>query len=64
MSIVASILNGFIIIYPFMQGISTAIILVRVEMGLSYDVDNKTSKTTLRFAASERSKDDLNLLSD
>ena len=52
------------IIYPIMQGISTAIVLVRVEMGLSYDVDNKTSKTTLRFAASERSKDDLNLLSD
>ena len=61
---VASNLMVFIIIYPIMQGISTAIVLVRVEMGLSYDVDNKTSKTTLRFAASERSKDDLNLFSD
>ena len=32
-----------------MQGISTAIVLVRVEMGLSYEVDNKTS--AIRFAA-------------
>ena len=47
-----------------MQGISMAIVLVRVEKGLSYDVDNKTLKSTLRFAASERSKDDFNLLSD
>ena len=26
-------------IYPLMQGISTAIVLVRVEMGLTYDAD-------------------------
>jgi hypothetical protein len=43
-------------IYPIMQGISTAIVLVRVEMGLSYDVDNKTLNTlpvaAIRFAAS------------
>jgi hypothetical protein len=34
-----------------MQGISTAIVLVRVEMDLTYDVDNKTSNTVIRFAA-------------
>jgi hypothetical protein len=37
-------------IYPIMQGISTAIVLVRVEMGLTYEVDNKTS--IIRFATS------------
>ena len=37
-------------IYPIMQGISTAIVLVRVQMGLTYEVDNKTS--IIRFATS------------
>lgn len=36
-------------IQPIMQGISTAIVLVRVEMGLAYDVDDKASKTPIRF---------------
>ena len=36
-----------------MQGVSTAIVLVRVEMGVtSYDVDNKTSISALRFGTS------------
>ena len=42
-------------IYPIIQGISTAIVLVRVEMGLTYDVD---SNTAIHFAASETTKDD------
>ena len=33
-----------------MQGISTVIVLVRAEIGLTYEVDQKTS--TIRFAAS------------
>jgi hypothetical protein len=45
-------------IHPITQGISTAIVLVRVEMGLTY-VDNKTSNTVIRFAAS--SNDDIPL---
>ena len=44
-------------IYPIIQGLSTAIVLVRVEMGLAYDAD-KTIKTSLRFATSEGNKDD------
>ena len=42
--------NGFDYICLIMQGISTAIVLVRVEMGLTYEVDNKTS--LIRFATS------------
>ena len=42
-------------IYPIMQGISTAIVLVRVEMGLSYDVEIETIRTAMRFAASGNS---------
>ena len=40
----------FDFIYQIIQGISTAIVIVRVEMALNraYDVDN----TTIRFAAS------------
>ena len=33
-----------------MQGISMAVVLLRVEMGLTYEVGNKTS--TIRFASS------------
>ena len=40
-------------IYPIIQGISTAIVFVRVEMGLSYDDDNGSLKTDIRF---ERNK--------
>ena len=36
--------------YPIMQGISMAIVLLRVEMDLTYEVDNKTS--IMRFEAS------------
>ena len=39
-------------IYLILQGISTAIVLVRVEMGLSCDVDSETLNTVIRFAAS------------
>jgi hypothetical protein len=35
-----------------MQGISTAIVIVRVEMGISFDADNKTSGTVMHFASS------------
>ena len=40
--------NGFDYIYPIIQGISMAIVLLRVEMGLTYEVDNRTS--IMRFA--------------
>ena len=40
--------NGFDYIYPIVQGISTAIAIVRVE----YAVDNKTSNTIMHIAAS------------
>lgn len=33
------------------QGISTAIVIVRVEMGLAFEVDNKTQPTSLHFAS-------------
>ena len=41
-----------------MQGISTAIVIVRVEMGLSYDLDNNKSSTTLIHFASGIDSDD------
>ena len=48
-----------IIIYLIMQGISVAILLVRVEMGLQVacepEVDNKTS--IIRFAAPTSNRD-------
>jgi hypothetical protein len=34
-----------------MQGISTAIVIVRVEMGLSFEVDDKTPTTSIHFAS-------------
>ena len=37
-------------LYPIVQGISMAIVLLRVEMGITYEVDNITS--IIRFAAS------------
>ena len=40
-----------------MQGISMAIVLLRVEMGIAYEVDNITSITGISFAASESSND-------
>ena len=40
-----------------MQGISTAIVLVRVEMGLAYDTDN-TPSMTLAFVGSVASRND------
>ena len=46
--------------YPIMQGISTTIVLVRadLEIGLAYDVDNKSlPKIAVHFAASQRSND-------
>ena len=46
-------------IYPIMQGISTAIVIVRVEMGLSYESDNETSTTLINFASSNNSDDTL-----
>ena len=45
----------FYYIYPIMQGISTVIVLVRVEMGFTYGVDsddNEISKTAIDFASS------------
>ena len=48
-----------------MQGISTAIVLVRVEMGLTYyDVDHNTLATskTLAFVGSVASSNDDNTL--
>ena len=45
-------LMGFDYIYLIVQGISTAIVLVRVEMGLTYDVNNESSKTDT-FAESQ-----------
>ena len=56
--------NGFTLsqspyyIYLIMQGISTAIVIVRVEMGLSYDLDNRTSTTLINFKASANDWDD------
>ena len=35
-----------------MQGVSSAIVLVRVEMGVTYDADNQTSISALGFATS------------
>ena len=43
-------------IYPIMQGISMAIVLLRVEMGLAYEVDNIASN--IRFTASTASNHD------
>ena len=39
-------------VFIIIQGISTVIVLVRAEMGLTYGVDNKISKTGVDFASS------------
>ena len=52
LSIVDLMVQVFDYIYLIMQGISTAIVLVRVEMGLTYDVDNESSKTEIRLQGS------------
>ena len=44
-------------IYPIMQGISTVIVLVPVEIDLTDDVDNTTLKT-LEFMVSVSSSND------
>ena len=49
-SIAASVLMFFTYIYPIMQGISTAIVIVRVEL-LKYDEANKTSNTDMQFTS-------------
>jgi hypothetical protein len=46
-------------IYPIMQGISMAIVIVRVEMGLTYDSDNETSTSLIHFTSSIDSDDNL-----
>jgi hypothetical protein len=56
----SSIIDGFDHIYSIMQGISTTIVLVRVEMGLSYDETSKII-TGIRFAASQSGEDDNSL---
>ena len=49
-SIAASVLMFFTYIYPIMQGISTAIVIVRAEL-LKYDEANKTSNTDMQFTS-------------
>ena len=50
----------FLVIFnPIMQGISTVVVLVHVELGLTYEVDNKTS--TIRFASAASSNDDTSM---
>ena len=56
-SFILKLLVFFDYIYPIMQGISTTIVLVRVELGLTDDVDNTTLKT-LEFMVSVSSSND------
>ena len=63
LSIVDLMVSHFV--YPIIQGISTAIVLVRVEMGLIYDIaDNtKRSKTPIRFISQSYKMDESTTMS-